>query len=54
MKTFHIKVQETLSKVVAVKAESLEDALIQIENEYRNEDITLEYSDFDGVEISEA
>jgi len=44
----NINIQETLSRTVTVKAESIEDAIVQVEEMYRNEEIVLDYADFDG------
>jgi hypothetical protein len=54
MKMFHIKVTEVSSKVVSLRAKSLEDAITQVENSYRDEEIVLDYSDFDSVDFQEA
>lgn len=43
-----IRVTETLSRVIAVDALSIEDAIITVENMYKNEEIILDYSDFNG------
>jgi hypothetical protein len=49
MKTFKIEVQELSSRVVEVKAESTENAVNIIREKYRNEEIVLDYSDFNDV-----
>ncbi|MBA1421570.1 MAG: DpnD protein [Epsilonproteobacteria bacterium] len=49
----NINIQETLSRTVTVKAESIEDAVRQVEEMYKNEEIVLDYADFDGQVIIE-
>ena len=43
-----IRVTEILSKVLAVDASSLDDALVIVEEMYKNQEIVLDYADFDG------
>ncbi len=51
METFKIEVMEILSRIVEVKAESLEEALSLIWQEYYKEIIVLDYSDHVTTEI---
>jgi len=41
-----IRVTEILSRVVTIDSLSIEDAIITVENMYKNEEIVLDYSDF--------
>ncbi len=43
-----IKITEVLSKVVSVDATSVEEAIDIVNEMYREEEIVLDYSDFDG------
>lgn len=51
MKEFNIEVIETLSRVVTVKAESLDEALKEVFDQYDKQEIVLEYKDFKGYDI---
>ena len=53
MKIYEIEIEEVLQKVVKVKADSLDDAIDTVEEEYRNEKYVLDYNDFKGVEFRE-
>lgn len=48
-----IRVTEILSRVVTIDSLSLEDAIITVENMYKNEEIVLDYTDFNGDVIIE-
>lgn len=48
-----IKITETLSKIVSVKANSVAEAINKIEDKYNNEKIVLDYSDYDRNVIFE-
>lgn len=48
MKKFNVKVVETLSKVVEVKAETIEEAEKIVTNMYDNEEIVLDSGDYDN------
>lgn len=52
-KIFEIEIEEVLQKVVKVKADSLDEAIDKVEEEYRNEKYVLDYNDFEGVEFRE-
>jgi len=49
----NINIQETLSRTVTVQAESIQDAVRQAEEMYINEEIVLDYADYDGQVIIE-
>jgi len=53
MKTFKIEVKETLTRVVEVQANTVEDAISEVENKHKEEEIVLDCADYDGVEIKE-
>lgn len=45
---YKIEISERLSKVVNINANSLEEAIETAERMYQNEDIVLDWADFDG------
>ena len=49
MKTYYVKVIETLKKKVIVEADSEEEAIAKVEAAYNDCDIILDASDFTGV-----
>lgn len=49
---FVMKVTETLSRTVIVDANNKDDAISKVEQAYDNEQIVLDYKDYDGYEIS--
>lgn len=49
---FVMKVTETLSRTVVVDANDQDDAISKVEQAYDNEDIVLDYKDYDGYDIS--
>jgi len=51
MKTYQIRIIETISKVVEVIANNVEDAEEIAMNMYNNEEVVLDYDDYDGVEF---
>ena len=51
MEVYKIKIIETLSRVVEVKAESETDAFRKVEEMYKKEEEVLDYSDFEEVEF---
>lgn len=53
MKIYEIEIEEVLQKVVKVKADSLDEAIDKVEEEYRNVKYVLDYNDFKGVEFRE-
>ena len=52
-KTFNIEIEETLQKVVQVKADSLNEAINKVEEKYKNEEYILNEDDFKGVDFNE-
>ncbi len=51
MSEYKIKVTETLSCVVIITAESEQDAIDDVQNDYANESIVLDYNDYDDVKF---
>lgn len=49
---FVMKVTETLSRTVVIDANDQDDAISKVEQAYDNEDIVLDYKDYDGYDIS--
>ena len=47
---YKVNVEELLSRIVEVEAENEEDAEEKVREMYRNEEIVLNASDFQGVE----
>ncbi len=52
MKTFKVEIQEILARVVEVKVNSDQEAVLRAGEMYRNEDIVLDYSDYISTEIN--
>jgi hypothetical protein len=52
MAIFNIEVKETLSRVIEVEAYSEDEALEIVKNQYKNEDVVLDYYDYINTEIS--
>lgn len=50
-KIYQVEITETLQRVIEVEAESEEDAIEMIEEQYKDEDIVLDYSNFMGYDI---
>ncbi len=48
-----VRVTETLSRVIAVDSLSIEDAIATVEDMYKNEDIVLDYGDFNNDTVIE-
>ncbi|MGK0256340.1 MAG: hypothetical protein ACI81I_000957, partial [Arcobacteraceae bacterium] len=44
----NIKITETLSRVILIDSLSIEDAITTAEKMYKNEDIVLDYADFNN------
>lgn len=53
MKTYEIEIKEILSKVVEVDAENIEEAYLKIKEQYNNELIVLDSSNYVKTEIEE-
>ena len=51
MQTYHIEIQETLVRVVAVEALSLDSAIVQVQEMYNNEEIVLDSDDYMDTEF---
>jgi|ERR1017187_2760674 hypothetical protein len=51
MKTFEIEIKETLSRVVKIESESLEEATAKAKMKYDDEEIVLDYNDLINTEI---
>ena len=43
-----IRITEVLSRVVSVNSDSIDDAILIVEDMYNNQEIVLDYSDYDG------
>ena len=52
MAQFEIRIEEYLSKIVTVEASDSDMALRIVRDRYHDEDIVLDYADFDDVEFS--
>lgn len=51
MRKYNIIIEETLSKIVRVEAETEDDAIDKIESMYGNQEIVLSADDFTGYQI---
>lgn len=49
---FVVRVTETLFRTVVVDANDKDDAISKVEQAYDNEDIVLDYKNYDGYDIS--
>jgi len=49
METFKIEVQEFLARVVEVKAKNVQEAFSKVNEQYKKEEIVLDYNDFVDV-----
>ena len=52
MRKFKVSITETLYKEVIVEAENPTDAVIKVDEMYRDEDIVLDYNDFEDYEVN--
>ena len=52
-KVYQIEIEETLQKVVKIKANSLDEAIDIAQNRYSNQEYVLDYEDYKGVEYRE-
>ncbi|MBS5853635.1 MAG: DpnD/PcfM family protein [Clostridium sp.] len=50
-KIYQIEIEETLQKVVKIKADSLDEAIDIAQNRYSNQEYILDYEDYKGVEF---
>ena len=53
MKVYKIEVEEILQKIVEVEAESLEEAIFKVQEQWYECDIELNYEDFKGMNVRE-
>lgn len=53
MKTFKYEIQETLSRIIEVEAQTEDEAYLIIKEMYSNEEIVLDSSDYIDTEIKE-
>ena len=51
MKTYEIEIEEVIQRRVRVDAENEEEAIKQVKEKYKNEEIVLDYNDFKEVSI---
>lgn len=51
MRTFKIEIQELLARVVEVKSENLEEAILKVKEKYKRAEIVLDYNDFIEVDF---
>lgn len=51
MAKFEVNVEETLSRVVTVEAETMADAIELVHKQYHNEEIVLDSSDYADTKI---
>ncbi|MES1965762.1 DpnD/PcfM family protein [Psychrobacter sp. AH5] len=52
LKTYQIEIVETMSAIIAIKAEDDSSAIMQAKQRYRNEDIELNYDDLIETEFN--
>lgn len=50
---FSVKVTETLERIVKVDAQDANEAVALVEDMYRNEEIVLDYNDFEEYNIEQ-
>lgn len=51
MKTYEVVVTETLQRTVYIDAKSAEEAKDEVEKQYHNEEIVLDWGDYQGTEF---
>ena len=51
MQEYKIEVVETLSRIISVEAENLEDAIKKVSVQYDSNEIVLDYEDYKGYDI---
>lgn len=51
MKTYKIEVKETLSRIIEINANSINEALENVQKIYKNEEIILDNDDFVEVDF---
>ncbi len=52
-KIYQIEIEETLQKVVKIKADSLDKAIDIAQNRYSDQEYMLDYEDYKGVKFRE-
>jgi hypothetical protein len=52
MKEYKIEIVETICRIVTVEAQSDEEAMSKIRDDYNNAEIVLDYDDFLDVEFN--
>lgn len=52
MRKFKVSITETLTREVVVEAENPADAINKVDEMYCNEDIVLDYNDFEDYEVN--
>jgi hypothetical protein len=53
METFKIEVKETLSRIIEIEANSMDEAYSKVREMYRNEEIVLDENDYVGTDFIE-
>ena len=53
LKKYQIEITEILQRIVEIDANSLDDAIIEINKKYKNQEIILDSSDYIQTNISE-
>lgn len=51
MKTYNVIITETLQRTILVEADNEQHALNMVQDDYNNENIVLDYSDFKKVDF---
>ena len=51
MKTYNVTITETLQRTILVEADNEQQALNMVQDDYNNENIVLDYSDFKKVDF---
>lgn len=51
MEIFKIEIQEVLSRIIEVEAETKEEAISKVFELYRNEEIVLDFNDYVSTEV---
>ena len=51
MKTYEIEIEEVMQRRVKIDAANEEEAIKQVKEKYKNEEIVLDYNDFKEVSL---
>lgn len=51
MRTYTVEIKETLRRTIVVEAQSDEEALLKVKEDYDNEEIVLDSSDYVGTDF---